>query len=605
MSGPAAVTSESLTREAEAALARGDARAAVLALRGAAQLAPRDLDGWIRLARAAERAGDRDALALAWNQAIALDDRHPEVLRGYAGLCLAVNRLDMAERALRRLLEVAPGTPGARLGLALTLWRGGQGAAAHAAFADALAHDPRDLVSRWILGHQPASPIFDDQAALDAFRARWRDTLAWFERLPLDDAALIARVESALVTCTDAALHACGDDFDPEHARACALIRRFARARHPDPLPVPRMGGARPRIGFVSRYFYRHSVMKVFEALITGLDRARFEVVLFQLGQVRDEVTARLAACAGRHVAVEAPAPWWREQLQAARCDVLVYPDLGLEGTAQWLAAQRLAPVQCVLWGHPIATGLDSIDWYLTADAAERPGGEADYRERVFRLPGLGGCFAAPRERPNPAFVPPGAAGVVSFVVSQRAVKLTPRHDALWARIAAALPGAQFCFAPDRDPAVCAAFAARLARAFERAGADPAGRIHALARLAVPDFLRLGETADVHLDTLDFSGGITSLELFALDLPTVTLPGLRMRSRQTAAMLDLMEIPELVARDPDDYVRIAVDLGRDPQRRAALRARIAARKHVLYDDARPVAAFAQFLAQVTGLTPLL
>ncbi len=600
MSGPTAPTFESLTREADAALAVGDVRAAVALLRAATQLAPRAVDGWIRLARAAERAGDRDAMAQAWSHAIALDDRHPDVLRGYAGLCLAVNRLDMAERALRRLLELAPDTPGARLGLALTLWRGGQGAAAHAAFEDALAHDPDDLVSRWILGHQPASPIFEDQAAHDAFRARWRDTLAWFERLPLHGAPdLLVQIESALVTCTDAALHACGDDFDPEHARGAALIRRFARARHPDPPSPPRLPGARARIGFVSRYFYRHSVMKVFEALIAGLDPAGFEVVLFQLGQVRDEVTARLAARAARHVALEAPAPWWREQILSARCDGLVYADLGLEGTAQWLAAQRLAPVQCVLWGHPIATGLDTIDWYLTADAAERPGGEADYAERVFRLPGLGGCFAAPREQPNPAFVPPGAPGATRFVVAQRAVKLTPRHDALWARIAAELPGSHFCFAPDRDPAVCATFAARAARAFERAGTDPAGRIHALARLAPPDFLGLAQACDVHLDTLDFSGGITALELFALDLPTVTLPGLRMRSRQTAAMLQLMQIPELIARDPDDYVRIAVALGRDAGMRDDLRARIRECKAALYDDPRPLAAFIAFLESVT------
>jgi hypothetical protein len=32
----------------------------------------------------------------------------------------------------------------------------------------------------------------------------------------------------------------------------------------------------------------------------------------------------------------------------------------------------RLAPVQCVFWGHPISQGLTSIDYFITSDLFEQ-----------------------------------------------------------------------------------------------------------------------------------------------------------------------------------------------------------------------------------------
>jgi predicted O-linked N-acetylglucosamine transferase (SPINDLY family) len=597
MASPPDDAVEALLRDANGREDAGDLRGALAQYREAARLAPGNVEILLRLARCAEASGERDIYAAALSDAIQLDDRHPEVLRGYARLCLATHNLGMAERALRRLIEVAPDAPGAHQGLALVLWRAGQGRAAHAAFEEALARDPGDLVSRWILGQQPASPVFVDEAEVAAFRARWRDTLAYFEQLDAHDPEIQAAVESALVTCTDAALHVFGDDFDAEHRRYAALVRRFAQARHPDLAFAPRAARARIRVVFVSRFFHHHSVMKAFEGLVCGLDTTRFEVVLLQLGEARDRVTERMATYAFAHVAAEAPAAWWRERILAAQADVLVYPDIGLEGTAQWLAAQRLAPVQCVLWGHPIATGFSSIDHFLSADAVERADAEIDYSENLVRLPGLGASYAPPDLRGNPTFAfPRGASAMpVRCLVAQRAQKLTPRHDRLHARIAAAVPEAEFFYAPDPDPAVCVELDARLQRSFAAAGVDPRGRLHVLPELAYGDFLALAQGCDLNLDSVGFSGGITSMELLSMGLPTVTLPGLRMRSRQTAAMLRLLDAPELIAEDEDGYVAIAVDLARESQRRLALRQRILAHRSRLHDGAAVEAAFARFL----------
>jgi predicted O-linked N-acetylglucosamine transferase (SPINDLY family) len=97
------------------------------------------------------------------------------------------------------------------------------------------------------------------------------------------------------------------------------------------------------------------------------------------------------------------------------------------------------------------------------------------------------------------------------------------------------------------------------------------------------------------LDTLHWSGGNTSLDAIAMGLPIVTLPGELMRGRQSLAMLRALGLEELVARDRDDYARIATGLAGDPARRRDVVARMAARAGELFDQQAPLEALAEFL----------
>ena len=60
-------------------------------------------------------------------------------------------------------------------------------------------------------------------------------------------------------------------------------------------------------------------------------------------------------------------------------------------------AALRLAPVQCMAWGHPTTSGSTQMDWYLSCEAMEPAGAQAQYDERLALLPGLGTRYEAPR----------------------------------------------------------------------------------------------------------------------------------------------------------------------------------------------------------------
>ena len=171
----------------------------------------------------------------------------------------------------------------------------------------------------------------------------------------------------------------------------------------------------------------------------------------------------------------------------------------------------------------------------------------------------------------------------------QSLFKIHPDNDALFARVLAAVPDA----APRALRGPPSRADARSSRRGSRAAGIGAARVRMLPQCAHDDFLRVNRVCDAMLDTLHWSGGNTSLDALACGLPIVTLPGRFMRGRQSAAMLAMMGVDELVARDVDDYVRIVARSRAMRACRAALAQRIRDAHARVFDDPAPVAAFAR------------
>ncbi len=179
---------------------------------------------------------------------------------------------------------------------------------------------------------------------------------------------------------------------------ACRVLAESAPTPRLPPHPAP---GARIRVGIVSGFFCAHTIFKLFlEGWLTRLDRKRFEVIGFHTGSVSDSETARAAQWCDRFVH-GLPTEAWGGEITAAAPHVLLYPEIGLDPLAGRLAAQRLARVQCVTWGHPETTGMPTLDYFLSSASMEPAGAEAHYTESLVRLPHLG-LYYVPDEQPLP-----------------------------------------------------------------------------------------------------------------------------------------------------------------------------------------------------------
>jgi protein O-GlcNAc transferase len=269
-----------------------------------------------------------------------------------------------------------------------------------------------------------------------------------------------------------------------------------------------------------------------------------------------------------------------------------------MEPITYFLAFSRLAPAQCVTWGHPVTTALPHMDYFVSSALIEAEGATRDYSEELVLLPERCGyvCYSRP---PQPQRVDRSRYGVAAdqriYACPQSLFKLHPDFDRLLGSILRGDPRgvALFIESPaELRPAL-------IGRWRESLG-DVLDRIRFVPRCSYEGYLELLAAADVLLDPPHFSGGNSSLEALGVGTPIVTLPGPYAKSRLTLASYKRMGVMECVAPDERTYVDIAVRLGTNAAYRAEVKQRIAEASPVLFDDTGMVRALEKFFSNAVA-----
>ena len=365
-------------------------------------------------------------------------------------------------------------------------------------------------------------------------------------------------------------------------------------------------GLQRPRrIGFVSAFIRDCTVGHYFRSWILGLASAGFAVTVFCIERRDDVLTREIVAHGVPLLALEGDLAAQARTLARAAQDVLIYPEIGMNGGTQALAALRLAPLQCAAWGHPISSGLPSIDFYFSSTLMEPDGAQAHYAERLVCLPGLGTAYRAP-DNPPPA--ERSALGLPDGPLLFYPHSLFKTHTADDALLLAVLQrqttSHAILFAAEHSE-VTQAYRSRIEALLYVAGVSPE-RLHFLPLMPLPRYLQVARCCQVMLDCCYWSGGNTALDAFAVGLPVVAQPGETMRSRQSAGMLQVMGLNALIAETASDAVNIASRLLADTAWQRAISARIGQQRSRLFDDPAPVQALVDVLEKVllpTGNVP--
>ncbi|MGE0357059.1 MAG: tetratricopeptide repeat protein [Burkholderiales bacterium] len=556
----------------------------------------------LNLARLLEREGRFDAALESLESALRADPRLAEALLLRAQL-LRRMRDPRAAGAHKVAVQALPRDARLRAAWGDFLWESGLTEEATREFQRAESLDPASL--RAALGARLVLPaVYRDEADLEARRARYAQGL---EELHAGIARFTrARPAAALLgaSWTNFYLAYQGRDDRELQSRYGDFLAAALRASLPEFFAErPRRARqGRLRVGFLSHFFFNCTAGRYFASWVLDLDPARFEKVVFYTNAWVADDTRAIAVAADRfHHVSGYPLLAIARRVAAEELDVLVYPELGMHADTFALAALRLAPVQVAGWGHPTTSGLASIDAFLSCAEMEPEDAQGAYRERLVGLPGIGTRYQRPRTESTKDREALGlpATGTL-YLCPQSLFKIHPANDRLFAQVLAADPKGRLVFFGYKEGPVTQHFRARLLAALAEAGIDGERRTTFLGFLSHGEYLRVNALCDVMLDTLHWSGGNTSLDAIAAGLPLVTLPGALMRGRQSAAMLRRAGVPELIAKDAGDYVRIATGLGRDETARRATRERLAEGAGALFDDAAPAAAFAAALEDLAG-----
>jgi len=549
-------TLEQLRDEAQALHGAGRLAEALDRHRAALRLAPGSAGLWMSTGLLLNEMGAQHT-ALAYFEAAAhLDASLLPACEAARRICVSAGLMDKATDYSRRLEASAAGND-IRIALALTT-------AAIQPSADSIDTERQSLETR--LDEALAAGL--RATSIDAAQGLGAFFLAYHGRndcrLQARAAALLAAAVPSLITSA---------------AHCAAPVRREGRIR----------------IGIVSAFLFDHSIGATTRGLVDRLSRDRFEVIVLRLPPPRhDAIAASIRAAADRTVDLDPDHSIAQGQIASLEPDILFYQDIGMDPRSYRLAFARLAPVQCVSFGHPNTTGIPTLDYFVSNSLYEPPDAQQHYTEELFLLqdlPTLAYYYrpaapATPRERLQFGLHPEDHV----YLCPQTLFKLHPDFDALLAGILRRDPAGVVVLIRGQYQEYTQQIQARFARTL----ADVSARVILLDRMRYERYLQLLAVADVCLDTLHFNGMNSSLEALALGTPVVTLPGAFQRGRHTQAMYRKMGMTDCIARDTADYIGIAVRLGCDRLHAGEMRARILDRVGVLFEDPRVISEFERF-----------
>ena len=566
--------------------------------------------------------GRNDDAVLRYHESLECDPVDVSTRNNLGAALKALGKYGQAEEEFKHCLEINPNHPSALVNLGFLAKESGDADKGAGYFERAVSIAPADLDLKLYLCMSRIPPYYDSDEEITLCRERYAQDLSCLYREVTDakihgDKKSLAKLADAVGKlqpyclpyqgqCDRELMKTYGSVISKAVNASFSEIANKVQSSFSLGSMIPKEG-ERMRVGIVSGHFRNHSVWKMpVKGWVAGLDRNRFEVIGYSTSHLVDSETnvARQIFDSFRENLKTVTA--LAESVSSDAPHVLIYPELGMDPLCAKSACLRLAPVQCVSWGHPETSGLESIDYFISSDLMEPVNGQEHYSEQLVRLPGLGIDYIS--TSPDPSGDSRADFGLaetdVVYLCLQTLYKYLPQQDRVFAEIAKRVPDSRFVFIENSGALhLNRRFRARLEKVFNESGLNPYERLVFLPSLPGDRFQALIGLGDVFLDSFGWSGCNSSLETMSKNVAPVTLPGKLMRGRHTEAFLTRMDLGELIAYSVEDYVDKAVRLGLDQDYRHRISNLIRERLGLCYDGSDAVKGLERFLEEAVLLPP--
>ena len=205
------------------------------------------------------------------------------------------------------------------------------------------------------------------------------------------------------------------------------------------------------------------------------------------------------------------------------------------------------------------------MDYRLSDPYLDPPGTEGDYVEKTIRLPRTYWCYQPRDVTPEVALLPAPQAGHVTFGCLNNFAKVSAGTLDLWARVLLSAPGSRMIIHSPPGRSLDEA-----AMRLEHAGVER-NRLEFVGKQSWAGYVQTYSRIDIALDPFPYGGGITTCDGLWMGVPIVTLTGRTAVGRGGTSILSNLGLTDLIARDENGYLRIAVELAGDLTRLGELR----------------------------------
>ena len=330
----------------------------------------------------------------------------------------------------------------------------------------------------------------------------------------------------------------------------------------------------RIRVAYLSADFRQHVVSSLLVGLFEYHDRSRFDVTALSFGPSdNSELRQRLQASVAHFIDVtNLGNDEVAKLVRSLEIDILVDLMGFTSDSRPGILVRKPAPVQVNYLGYLGTMGAPFID-YIIADRTVIPQDQQDfYSEKVAYLPN---SFQPTDQRrvvatkqfsraeaglPHDGFV---------FCCFNANYKIAPAAYDVWMRILKRVDGSVLWLAAESllvQQNLTAEAAAR--------GVN-AERLIFAPRIPLPEHQARLRLADLFLDTWPYNAGATASDTLGVGVPLVTLLGNTFVGRMAASVLNTIDLSELVAKTPEAYEALAIDLATNHDRLAEIKKKLA------------------------------
>ncbi len=328
------------------------------------------------------------------------------------------------------------------------------------------------------------------------------------------------------------------------------------------------------RVGYISADFHEHATSYLMVGVLENHDRKIFEVYAYSHGPddksaTRSRVKKSFDVFRDIRTLTDEQAA---KKILEDGIDILVdlkgfTRDMRLD-----IQAMRPAPVVVSWLGYPGTLGEPRMADYIVGDPTVTPLEHAPhYSEKLALMP----YTYQPNDRSRVVASIPSRSDVglpekaFVFCTFNQPYKITPNMLDVWCEILKQVKHSVLWILEPKD----ATAKGNLLAEAEKRGLAAERIIFAPKKPQAEHLARLS-LADIALDTLPYTSHTTCSDALWVGLPLVTLMGETFPARVAAGLLRTMNLPELVAETPNQYVELVLDLAKNPKKLAAIKNKI-------------------------------
>ena len=335
------------------------------------------------------------------------------------------------------------------------------------------------------------------------------------------------------------------------------------------------------KIAIASAFFYENnSVLSDFRGVMDRLPRDKFDITFinFKEPYMHDSQYLEDKKYDKTIIVNTKNDDLWlekaRERIGFENFDLILYLDSTMSVITSKILMSKLAKVQAVTHGHPVTSGVDSdiVDYYVSWEGAELDYEKSKhhYTEKLILLPGSKmHQYYEPRTKKgisninNKRFDNLTREDFSSYVPSsgnwyicmQKPFKRHPEFDKILARILEKDTNGRLLLHDGDNDEIINIVKERLIN--ENINMD---RVHFIPQQEHNKLMALYKLSDVILDSYYAGGCTTTREALEIGGLVVTLPDKYLGSRWSFAYYNIIGVTDLIAKNKDDYINIAVNI---------------------------------------------